>query len=213
MENMIELVFSTPSATVLNYKKSLDTLRNMDINSQNQYHLFLRYLSSDNILDLNVEKIIVLEPSNFKIVGTIFNGYYTPLLNSNYPATLSICSSEILSYFSGPIDLNQEFAAKCVLIAFISEAARSKIVEKAFHNLLLGHIKQINLDRQKQFLYTMFERVCLFNSYKNEDGSYTSCFRPLELEDYERYYQSTSFKGDKETALKILNDIIYQESK
>ncbi|MGL4563494.1 MAG: hypothetical protein ACRCVW_06555 [Brevinema sp.] len=210
---IVELVFSNPNKTISNYKQAMQLLRQYDIRNEKQYLVFVRSILQDNKFDQNIEKIIMMESLNFKIVGVSFDGYDTPLLSYNYPSILSNCSGDLLQYFCGPINYNQELVAKCVLIAFIAEAARSKIVEQSFYNFISNKIKQINLDRQKQFLYTVFDKVCVFNGYKDHTNNYTPYFRALELDDYKRFYQSSVFKGDKITALKMLDDIVREEAK
>jgi monoamine oxidase len=80
----------------------------------------------------------------------------------------------------------------CRVVAFTSEAARSKVVEARMMKLFdaNGSAKLSEL----QFLFNEYGKTAEYAGYWR-DGAYLSYWRPLEKYDYRRYFVSE--KGNK----------------
>lgn len=212
MLNKIDLIFSSPDKTISNFKQVLQNLLKEDM-AQNAYHLHIKKLNTDKSYDPNIDKIIHMSALNFQIQGVSFKEKYVPLKNYNYPSTLAPLTGDILNAFTGNIDYNSNITAKSAMIAFIAESARSQLVRQSFMNLIRGSISSINLERQKNLLYTSYAKVCTYNGYLSIDGKYTCHYKPLVFDDYQRYYNSSQFTGDKKAALQAIEAILKEEAK
>lgn len=82
-------------------------------------------------------------------------------------------------------------ALSLVVIA-ISEAARSRVVEDAMYKIIAGG--SINMDNY-EFLFKAYNQPARYNGYLKVDSSYSTFWRPLKKEDYNRFFTSSEYTG------------------
>ncbi|MBX3587488.1 MAG: hypothetical protein KF796_12685 [Ramlibacter sp.] len=88
------------------------------------------------------------------------------------------------------------------VVALVSEAARSKVVEQAMIKAIMG--TAINLNNY-EMLFKGYNQPARYAGYLTLAGAYTSYWKPLEKEDYRRFYMSSEYTGDFEKMCKDLN--------
>ena len=88
------------------------------------------------------------------------------------------------------------------VVAFTSEAARSKVVEHAFIKVLLNQTMMLS---DYEVLFKAYNQPARFNGFLNQDNTYNSTWRALRKEDYLHFFNSQEYTGSFE---KIQSEIV-----
>ena len=141
---------------------------------------------------------------NFKLVGYNIGGVRVNLTNYNHVATMAIVdkgglASALRTGGNGNTVMNQELST---VVALVSEAARSKVVEQAMIKAILG--TGVNLNNY-EILFKGYNQPARYCGYLDVNSGYSSNWKPLEKIDYRRFFLSKAYTGDREEMCRKLN--------
>ncbi|MCW5648132.1 MAG: hypothetical protein KIS62_00145 [Ramlibacter sp.] len=81
------------------------------------------------------------------------------------------------------------------VVALVSEAARSKVVEQAMIKAIMG--TAINLNNY-EILFKGYNQPARYGGYLKPNSDYSSFWKPLDKEDYRRFYTSSIYTGESD---------------
>ncbi|HMU65836.1 MAG TPA: hypothetical protein PKE57_01745 [Cellvibrionaceae bacterium] len=146
-------------------------------------------------VDYDASCSFFFEAPNFKLVAYQRAGQArVNLTNYNHVPNIGVTS---LGDFSaalqngGGTSTTMNRALSLVVIA-ISEAARSRVVEEAMYKIITGG--SVNMDNY-EFLFKAYNQPARYNGFLKVDSSYSTYWRPLKKEDYDRFFSSAEYTG------------------
>ena len=140
--------------------------------------------------------IYYFHAKNFQLVAYNIGSGRVNLANYNHVspmATVNLTAlSDALKYGGGGATvMNKNLST---VVALVSEASRSKVVEQALIDVILGK-REINLN-DYEILFKGYEQPARYCGYLDAIKGYTPNWKPLEMEDYRRFYMSKDYTGN-----------------
>lgn len=172
--------------TASKYRKFLIEFRAEDIkNAATAAETVVEYDTSKYYFESPNFKLVAYDVGAGRVNLTDYNHHNLPKAKS-----LSGLKSDLGAGGGGSTKMNTSLST---IVAAISEAARSKVVEAAFQKMIAG--TSIDLSRY-EVLFKAYNQPARYNGFLGQDGAYKTSWRALKKQDYLHFFNSMEYTGD-----------------